>query len=176
MWKEFLKKTTWSDILIDIIFIVLGILLIKAPNAIMAIISTILGGIFILIGIFRLIDYFTTDKSDNYLLAIAILAIMVGVIIIFCYDIIISAFRILIAIWILYNGIMNLLTSIIWKDFKSIWWITSFIFSILIILGGIYVLISQGALIQTIGTIILIYAIIDICENTIFMKKINKIN
>ena len=91
----------------------------------------------------------------------------------FCADIILSVFRIIIAIWIIYSGIMNMQTAIVWKDFKSRLWIFTLILSIIMIIGGIYVLVNTGAIIQTIGVIILAYGIIDIIENVIFIKKID---
>jgi len=91
----------------------------------------------------------------------------------FCGDIIFSVFRTLISIWIIYSGIMNLQTSIIWKDYKSKLWITTLILSIITLIAGIYMLVNQGSMLQMIGVIILIYGIIDIIENIIFIKKVD---
>ena len=91
----------------------------------------------------------------------------------FCSDIILSIFRILIAIWIIYSGIMNLQTSIVWKEFKSRLWLLSIILSIVTIIAGVYILINTGAILQTVGIIILCYGIINIIENVIFIKKID---
>jgi len=41
------------------------------------------------------------------------------------------------------------------------------------IIAGIYVMANSGAILQTIGMIIIAYAIINIIENIIFMKKID---
>ena len=48
--------------------------------------------------------------------------ILVGIILMFCSDIIMSAVRILIAIWILYSGIMNLQITVYGKDYKTTLW------------------------------------------------------
>ena len=91
----------------------------------------------------------------------------------FCGDVIFSIFRILIAIWIIYSGIMNLQTAIVWKDYKSKLWIITLILSIVMVIAGIYMLVNQGAVLQMVGVIILAYGIVDVIENVIFIKKID---
>lgn len=91
----------------------------------------------------------------------------------FCADIILSTFRILIAIWIIYSGIMNLQTTIIWKKYKSKLWLTTLILALFMIIAGIYILVNNGAILQTVGIIIATYGFIDIIENIIFIKKVD---
>ena len=173
MWKKFLKKSGWTDIIVSVLFILFGIMLIARPESIISIISILLGAICIIMGILKLIDYFTNNKQDNYLLAISIVAIIMGIIIMFCTDIILSVFRILIAIWIIYSGIMNLQTAIVWKDYKSRLWLITLLLAIAIIIAGIYILVNNGAVLQIVGGIIVAYGIIDVIENFIFIKKVD---
>ena len=91
----------------------------------------------------------------------------------FCADIILSAFRILIAIWIIYSGILNLQTTIVWKDYKSRLWLLTLLLSIATIGVGIYILVNSGAIMQTIGIAILVYGIVNIIESFIFIKKVD---
>lgn len=172
MWKKFLKKSGWTDIVTSLIFILFGVVLMARPESIMSIIAVLLGLIFIAMGVLKIIDYYATDKKDNYLFAMAVISIIIGIIIMFCTDIILSAFRILIGIWIIYSGIMNLQTTIVWKDYKSKLWITSLILSFVVVIAGIYVLINSGAILQTVGITIVIYGIVNIIENVIFIKKV----
>lgn len=173
MLEKFLKKSGWTDIVLSLIFVLFGIMLIANPGAIVSFIAIILGIIFIIFGVLKLIEYFNSNRTNRYMLAIAIVSIIAGLVIMNCADIISSIFRIVIAIWIIYSGIMNLQTAIIWKDYKSRLWLTSLILSIAIILAGIYILVNSGAILQTIGIIILVYAIANIIESLIFIKKVN---
>ena len=91
----------------------------------------------------------------------------------FCGDAIFSIFRLLIAVWIIYSGFRDLQTVIIWKEYKSRLWLLTLILSIVMILGGVYVLIHNGVVLQIVGTIITFYGIIDIIENIVFIKKID---
>ena len=173
MWKKFLKKSGWTDIIVSLIFIIFGIMLISRPEAIVSVISILLGAIFIVMGVLKIIDYYSNGKQDNYLIAIATVLILVGIIIMFCADVILSVFRILIGIWIIYSGIMNLQTVIIWKDYKSRLWFVTLLLAIVTIIVGIYILINTGAILKTIGFAILIYGLVDIVESFIFIKKVD---
>ena len=173
MWKEFLKRSGWTDLIISLIFILFGIMLMARPETIMAIISNVLGLIFIAMGILKIIQYYSTGKINKYLIPMSTILIIVGIVVMFCTEIILSLFRILIAIWIIYTGIMNFHTSIVWKEYKSKLWVTTLILSFVMILAGIYVLVNSGAIIQTIGIILVLYGIVDIIENIIFIKKVD---
>ena len=173
MLEKFLKKSGWTDLILSLIFIIFGIILIANPEVVMASISIILGVIFIALGIMKIANYFYTSKMDNYFLAVGIISIIIGIVIMFFSDVIASFFRILIAVWIIYSGIMNLQITISWKDYKSKLWIFSIILSILTLLAGIYILVNSGAIFQTIGVIILGYGIMDVIENIIFIKKVD---
>ena len=173
MLEKFLKKSGWTDLILSLIFIIFGIILIANPEVVMASISIILGVIFIVLGIIKIANYFYTSKMDNYFLAVGVISIIIGIVIMFFSDVIASFFRILIAVWIIYSGIMNLQTTISWKDYKSKLWIFSIILSILTLLAGIYILVNRGAIFQTNGVIILGYGIMDVIENIIFIKKVD---
>lgn len=171
--EKFLKKSSWTDIVVSLLFVLFGIMMMARPESIMSVISILLGAICVVMGVLKGIDYFASGKTDNYLLAIAIVAIITGFIIMFCADIILSVFRILIAIWIIYSGIMNLQTTIVWKDYKSRLWLLTLLLAIAMIIAGIYILVNNGAMLQIVGGIIVAYGILDIVESVIFIKKID---
>ena len=173
MWKKFLKKSGWTDIIISLIFVLLGIMMLARPDEVMGAISILLGVIFIAMGILKLVDYFSGDRTDNYMFALSVILIIVGIIIMFCSEFIMSAFRAIIAVWIIYSGIMNLQTTIVWKDYKSKLWLTTLILAIVTIIAGIYILANMGSVVQTIGIATIMYGIIDIIENAIFIKKVD---
>lgn len=173
MLEKILKRASWSDIIVSIIFIVFGILLVTNPSAIISMLSVILGGIFIAMGVFKVIEYFSKGKEESYLLGIGAVAILIGIVIMFCTGIILSIFRIIIGIWIIYTGIMNLHTAIQWKDLKSRLWLLTVIFSIVVVIGGIYILANSGAILETVGIIIIVYGVMDIIERLIFIKKVD---
>ena len=173
MLEKFLKRSGWTDIIVSLLFILFGVMLISRPESIISMISILLGTICVIIGVLKLIDYYSTNKQDNYMLAMSIVVIITGIIIMFCSEIILSVFRIIIAIWIIYSGLMNLQTTIVWRDYKSKLWLTTLLLAIAMIISGIYILINNGAMLQIVGGIVVAYGVIDVIENLIFIKKID---
>lgn len=176
MFEKFLKRSNWTDILISIVFVLLGILLVVKPNETIAAISTLLGILFITIGVLKLIQYFTSDTKDDYLLTIALISVVFGVIVMFGSIAILSLFRIILGLWIIAAGIMDLQTTLIWKEVKSPYWTLTLVLSMLMIIAGIVLLINAEILYTTIGIITIVYATLDIIDRIIFMKKIENYN
>ena len=173
MFEKFLKRSSWTDIVISIIFIFFGILLIVKPNEMISAMSIIFGLIFIAMGVLKLIEYFSSDDKPDYLLSTALISVIFGVIILFCSDVILSVFRILLGIWIILAGVMDFQTTLIWKEIKSPFWTASLLISMLMMIAGIVIIISNDILFTTVGIITIIYAILDIVDRIIFMKKFN---
>lgn len=176
--EKILKKTGWGSLISSIIFAILGIILIAKPEETVKFVSYILGGIFALIGIIRTINYIITKgKYDIYNddMFFGIIAIILGIITI-CYSRQIgNIFRILIGVWIVYSSIVRMNIAFKFKILEDKTWIFSLGIAIIMLVCGIYITCNPGAIIITIGTVILIYSILDIIESLIFLKDIKKI-
>ena len=73
MFEKFLKRTNWTDIVISVLFVILGVLLIVKPSEMMSVISILLGMVLFIIGFLKLVDYFTSKDKEDYLLIIRFL-------------------------------------------------------------------------------------------------------
>ena len=173
MFKKFFKRFAFNDILISLVLILIGIMMIVKPEVIQSSIAIIIGSVFIFIGIINLIDYFYNKRMDSFLFATAIISIIIGIVIMFCTEFILSAFRIIIAIWIIFSGIMNLHKTIVYRQSISSLWLVALILSIVIIVAGIIILVNTGSILQMIGITILVYGVINIVENVIFIRKVD---
>ena len=173
MFEKFLKRSSWTDIVISMIFLLFGILLVAKPNETVGAISIILGVLFIAMGVLKLVEYYTSETKEDNLLTMALVAVILGVVILFASDSILSLFRIILGIWIIIAGIMDLQTILVWKQVKSPYWTVALVLSMLMILAGLIILINQNIVITTMGIIIIVYAVLDIIDRIIFMKKIN---
>lgn len=176
--EKFLKKTGWSSLISSIIFAILGIILITNPEETVKVISYILGGIFILTGVIRVINYIVTKgKYDIYNdgMFFGIIAIILGIVTI-CYSKQIgNIFRVLIGVWIVYSSIVRIDISFKLKVLENKTWLYSLIIAIAMLICGIYIACNPGAILVTIGIVILIYSILDIIESIIFLKDIKKL-
>ena len=173
MVEKFLKRSSWTDIVISIIFVLFGALLIAKPNETVGAISIILGILFIAMGVLKLVEYYTADTKEDWLLTVALISVVLGIVILFASDAILSVFRVIVGIWIIATGIMDLQTTLVWKEVKSPYWTVAVCLSILMMLAGIVILINQNILFTTMGVIIVIYGVLDIVDRFIFMKKIS---
>ena len=174
--KDFLKKTGWTNIITSIIFAIIGVFLIVQTNSATKIIAYILGGIFIIVGCVKMISYFMSKGSYdfyNYELIYGIIAVIIGIITIYYSSAIEFMFRIMIGVWIIYSGALRLSLSMKLKTIKSNLWQFSLIMAIIILLCGIYMTFTQGALIVTIGVIMVVYSIMDLIESFIFVKNVD---
>lgn len=173
MFEKLLKRSSWTDIVISMIFVIMGILLVAKPEATVGAISVILGIVFISMGTLKLIEYYTSDTKEDWLLTIALVTVIFGIIIIFASDSILAFFRVILGIWIIITGVMDLQTILIWKQVKSPYWTLSLFFTLLMILAGIIILVNREIVYTALGVIIIVYGILDIVDRFIFMKKID---
>ena len=171
--EKFLKKSGWVSIIESLVFLLFGIILAFRPEGTVDLISKILGFVFIVIGISNVISYI--KFKENYILMSGIIAIVIGFIALFYMGVILSVFRIIIGAWIIYTGIVRLTSSLQLKKINSNMGICSLILAIIILLCGIYTVLNNNAIIVTIGVIMIIYSIIDLIENIIFVKNLNKL-
>ena len=175
MISKFLKRASWTDLIISFIFLVFGLLLANKPTETLGAISIILGIVVISMGVLKLVEYYTSQTKDDYLLTIALVSVVLGVIILFASNSILSLFRVILGIWIIATGIMDFQTILVWKEVKSPYWTVSLLFTLLTIIVGIVILVNQEILLTTIGILIIIYSVFDIIDRVIFMKKIDNV-
>ena len=176
--KSLFKKTGCVSILESLIFAILGIVLVCKPEGTVKFISGVLGAVFILVGIYKIINYFVTKGENdffNYDLIYGLTAIVIGIVAMAYMNIIASVFRIIIGVWIIYTSFVRINLAIQIKKIGSKSWIFGLILAILMLIGGLYVIIDANAIIVTIGIIMIVYSVMDIIENIIFMRNINKI-
>lgn len=177
---NFIKKMGWTSILTSIVFAVLGLIIYFNPNTTFKVITYIIGIIFIIIGIPRIVSYFKA-KADfeayNYDLVYGIIAILLGIVVIICSNFIEAFLRIAIGVWILYSGAIRLGGAIRLKKLNAseYAWVTVLLIAIIMIIFGLYIITVQGSVISIIGILMLIYSVMDIIEEVIFMQNVKNL-
>lgn len=176
--KDLLKKSGWMSIAESLVFAILGIILIWQKDAIMSMIAYILGAVFILLGIIKVVNYVQTkNKSDlyNYELVYGIMAVIIGIVIMVYSSTISKIFGIIIGIWIVYSSVVRASSALKLKQIKSNIWIYSLVIAVIMLICGLVVIFNTGAIPATIGAIMITYAILDIIENVIFINNVKKL-
>ena len=176
--EDFFKKTGWTSVITSAITALLGIIIIAKPIETVNFIAYILGSIFILFGILKIINYFVAKGSYdfyNYEIIFGILAIIIGIVTIAYSNTIQTIFRILIGIWILYSSLIRFGFSLKLKKLDIPAWKYALFIAILILICGIYVLTNAETIGLALGVSILIYSFMDIIEGLIFLKNVDSI-
>lgn len=176
--EKFLKKAGWTSVITSIVFGIIGLIMIFYPATTMQFISTILGIFFIVVGIIKIINYFISRGNSTLFtndLAWGLIAIIIGLVTMVYSNTIENIFRIMIGVWIIYSGFTRLTLSFGLKGINNKVWTLVLILAVLMVIGGLYVTFYPGALIVTLGVILLIYAVMDLIESFIFMRNTKNI-
>ena len=175
--KDLLTKSGMSNILVSIIFGLFGVILCVFHEGVVKLISCLIGLLFLMIGVARLVNYVKGRGRGEYFnfdLFCGLIATLAGIIAIIYTDAIGTILRIIVGAWIIYSGITRTYLSLKIKSFKSSIWLFSLILSILIIIFGMYIILNSGAIITLIGSLMIAYSIIDIIESIIFIRKLKQ--
>ncbi len=177
-----IKKTFNTNLLISIIFVIVGLFLFIRPDTTISLISYTIGGILLVSGIFYGYKYFTNEKIINafsFELVYGVLLTIAGVFLIFNPNALANLFPIILGIWIIINSVTKFQYALVLKKLKKEDWAYTTLISVLTFIWGIVLLYNpfESALLltQTIGIFIIVYAVLDIIDNFIIRKNIDNI-
>lgn len=167
------NKITINNLLYALIFLVFGIFLLTSTDDLIGIVSKVLGGILVLIGIIKTIIFiYLKGKLGNYNLS----KLIVGLAIIFFGTILIlysSAFsfaiRVIVGFWILFAGVNRVIFAISIKSVDRKGFYVYLVTSLLMFVLGIFLI--SGILDKIIGLFIIIYSIMEIVDYVYFKVK-----
>ena len=111
-----LKQLKWSQILMSVCYIILGVLLIIFPDISGKVISYVLGGSAVVYGIVNLTIYFLLNVKDSLYrneFIIGIASIVFGLLVILKSDIIVSLVPLLLGLIIMISGFINLQKGVV---------------------------------------------------------------
>ena len=151
---------SYSDIISlisSIIFFILGAIIFTKPE--------IIGGLMIIIGLFKCIKNYLDIKRDNTIsskeMISGIILIIIGLAFILLAGVIEALVRLVIGGWVLFSGI-NRLINALHLNKKTRRFIIFLILSLLLILTGLYTILEANLAFKTIGLILMVYSFIEI--------------
>ena len=130
------------------------------------------------IGVYKIVNYVSAKgKYDffNYDSIYGIMAVVIGIVTIAYSTTIGSIFRIMIGIWIIYSSFLRVELSVKLKNLNLNVWVYSLILAVIMFICGLYITMNSGAVIVTIGVMMIISSIIDIIEDVIFMRNVKEV-
>ena len=174
--SDSLKQSAWLSVLESLLTVILGIFLIAWPDVAIKIISYVVGVFFIVKGTYQIINYFVVkgqnDFFDNSLL-FGIISVLVGISVLLMGEEITSVFRIVIGIWMIYEALVRVNTSIKLNAAKISAWKYTLVLAICMLIIGIFVTFSNGAIITLVGWMMVLAGIIGVVSDVMFIQYVN---
>ena len=168
-----------STIITSLFLLALGILLIVKSDATILMVSYVIGAVLIALGVLAIIN-FLKSKSELYHLDIVygIVTIILGVLVIENPKIIGSIIPFVVGIGILINSGTKLKYALDLKENNESVWKYTLIVAIISALLGVLLIFNpfkaSSLLVQVIGIVICVYALLDIVSTLILKKRFNK--
>lgn len=164
-------KKDKSSIFASIIFFIIGFFLFINPNEMVKFITYIVGVVFVVFGSIKLYSFYKLkDSIGNIELTLGICAIVIGIIIMFCNDVIEFAIRLVMGGYILANGVNKLIVSLNSRTYNNKW-IGLLVVAVLLIIGGLYMILKSNIILSTVGLALIIYSSIDIISYLLYPKN-----
>lgn len=173
-----LKKSAWSAVIESLVIILFGILMIVWPDITMAVIANILGAIFIVNGVYQIINYFVVKGQNDFFnngLLIGVISLLVGIAAIVIGENIANVFRIIIGIWMIYESLVRVNTAIKLHSVGVQTWKYIVIIALVMLALGLFIVFNTGALAQLIGWVMVAAGIIGIIGDVMFVQQINTV-
>lgn len=160
------NKITLNNLLSALFFLVLGIILLTTKDNIISIVSKVIGGILILAGLVKSIQYiYMKGKLGDYSvkeLVTGILVMCMGVLFILFSSTLGLAIRLIVGLWTLFAGINRLILAISVKSADKVGFRMYLGSSLIMIVVGIFL--TSGLFDKLVGVFIIIYAISEIVD------------
>lgn len=173
-----LKKSAWAAIFESLITIILGIFLIAWPDTVVKIIAYVVGTFFVIKGAYQVINYFLIkgqqDFFNNSLLS-GVVSILIGLTLFLMGEEIANVFRIVIGVWVIYESLVRISTSIKLHAAGIQAWKYTLILSLMMLVLGVFVTFNSGAVVTLIGWLMILAGFIGVVGDIIFVQYVNKI-
>lgn len=173
-----IKKSAWSAALESLMIMIFGILLVAWPDITIIVVANILGAIFIVSGIYQIINYFVVKGQNDFFnngLLIGVVALLLGIAAIVIGEDIASVFRVIIGIWMIYESLARVNTAIKLHAVGAKVWSYILIIALVMLVLGVFITFNSGAVVQLIGWMMILTGIIGIVGDIMFLQQTNVI-
>lgn len=169
-----MKKSSKVSLISGIAFFVLGIIIFLNPEILVKVISYGIGGLLILIGVYKSVNYYIQDKRLGIVnrneIAFGITAIVLGVIFIFLADAIELLIRFIVGGWLLIAGLNKIVKTFYTTDRDSKFY-ALLVVGIILIGIGLYIILVSNLALSIIGLFMMIYGVIDFISYFVYSSN-----
>ena len=132
------SRFDWTNLLIGILMIIVGILVLTNPAATMTTLAILVGIAVLISGVIFLFKY----KESTANLIYGIIAIILGIILLTRPAFAVSALGFIIGIWFFIDGVLGLTRAGFYKLISSAMYITSIILNVLLLIAGFLIILN----------------------------------
>jgi len=173
------KRNAWGAIIESLVTIILGIVLVVWPGESIKVITWVVGAFLMVKGAFQVINYFIVkgqnDFFNNGLLA-GVISLILGVALFLIGEDIVNIFRIVIGIWMVYEGLVRISTSIKLYAANIPAWKYVLLLAIIVLLLGIFVTFFKGAAAVLVGWMMILAGVVSIVGDVMFIQYVNTVS
>lgn len=176
--KKEINRMYGTSIFSTICFIVMGLFLFFKSEQTIEIISYVLGGFIIALGIASFIRYFKYREKQAFSFDIVygIISILAGIILICNPHALAKIIPIILGVWITISSALKIQMAFQLKNYENNMWKGTLIVGLIALLCGIVLIFNpfEGAVVITkvIGIFLIIYAILDVISSYIVNKAV----
>lgn len=173
-----IKKSAWSAAIESLVIMVFGILLVAWPDVTVLVVANVLGAIFIVSGIYQIINYFVVKGQQDFFnngLLTGVLSLLIGIAAIVIGEKIADVFRIIIGIWMIYESLVRVNTAIKLHAAGLKIWSYILIIALVMLVLGVFVTFNSGAVVQLIGWMMILTGIIGIVGDILFIQQVENV-
>ena len=159
------KYSSLGTLITSLVLFIIGAILFTNPEDIVILVSQIFGGILAVIGLFNFVFYYRKKSkglvTNNKEFVSSIVLIIIGMLFIFLAGAFETALRFIMGTWILLSGINKLIAALTLgprvRNYTSM-----LIVSIILVIGGMYIILWKNLILSVLGIVIMIYSGIEI--------------
>lgn len=173
-----LKKNAWSAAIESLIIMIFGILMVVWPDITIVVIANILGAIFIISGVYQIVNYFVVKGQNDFFnngLLSGVLALLVGIAALVIGEDLANVFRIIIGIWMIYESLVRMNTALKLHSVGVKSWSYVLIIALCMMAVGVFVTFNAGAVVSLIGWMMILSGIFGIVGDIMFIQHVNAV-
>ena len=176
--KRSLKQSAWIAIFESLATAILGIFLIAWPENVIRVIAIVAGVFFVVKGAYQIIYYFMVKGQNDFLnnnLLSGVISLLIGIAAFVMGEELSTVFRVVIGIWMIYEALVRMNTSLKLYSAKVNAWKYVLILALCMLVVGVFITFYNGAIITLIGWMMIITGVIGIVGDVIFIQYVNEL-
>lgn len=176
--RKIFNKFIFISIATCIVFLAVGLLLMFYPDISIRVISYMIAGLLICVGLILVYNYKGAILLTNFLTA-GTLSMLLGTILIIYPESLSIVIPIMVGIWMIINAVMSMQLSVSLKKVRYSGWVVTMLLSCMSIVCGALIIINPQvgaeALTSFFGIMLVIYSVTDVMNLIIFNANVKKI-